>query len=870
MKGVKAGTGPLRDYRAKRDFKVTSEPSGAGRARKRTDGGKFVIHKHDATRLHYDLRLEHDGVLWSWAVTRGPSLDPSDKRLAVHVEDHPLDYATFEGIIPKGQYGAGAVILWDEGEWIPAFDAAWGLEKGHLRFELKGAKLNGEWHLVRLKPRRGEKTDNWLFFKSDDPYASSEVDILEDAPQSVKSGLTLEELRDGRTKARAKPAATPQASTAKRKAPPSARTAAPAKAAKGKAAAAKTARLAFVEPCLAKLAAVPPSGDNWVHEIKFDGYRMQAHVAGGKVKLLTRTGLDWTSKFGTAIPAALLDLDLDSAILDGEVVVTGENGASSFSDLQVDLSEGRSDRFIYYAFDLLHLDGAELTDETLAARVERLQGFVDADADGALRLSQQFHESGRRMLQHVCRIGLEGIVSKRLDAPYASGRNGDWVKAKCTLRQEFVIAGYLPSQKSGRGLRSLVVGYVKDGTLRTAGHVGTGFSSRAADDLLKRMKARVATSSPFTGPAAKEKGVVWLEPELVAEVEFRSWTHDGIIRHASYQGLRDDKPAREVVMEKPVEDPVPQTKKAKAAAGKTEAPKAGGKTTAKKKAAGGDAVTLSSPDKKLWPDEGVTKKDLLDYYEQVWPRMEPFVVNRPLALVRAPDGIHGQRFFQKHALPGTPASVLRMRDPEDNEELLSVESFDGIAALVQLGVVEIHIWGSKTDDIEKPDQIVLDLDPDEGLDFDDVRAAALDVRGRLDELGLPSFVKTTGGKGLHVVIPLKPKADWKVVKTFAHDFAQAMAQTAPDRYTAVLSKKARTGRIFVDYLRNGKGATAVAPYSSRARKGATMAMPITWEMVEAGVDPADYAIGSKGLAARLKASDPWADFRARAKALAVK
>ena len=846
----------LEQYRAKRDFKKTSEPAGkVARSAKTKAGGIFVIQKHAATRLHYDLRLEHDGVLWSWAVTRGPSLDPHEKRLAVHVEDHPIEYAPFEGTIPKGEYGAGAVIVWDEGTWIPEHDPAKGMKKGHIDFELKGEKLSGKWHLVRLKPRPGEKRDNWLLIKSDDEAARPGEDILVEAPLSIKSGLSVEEVGEGKTAKGKKPKvwhsdrpAAKQSSTTSK-------------------------RLEFIEPALATLQSQAPAGKEWLHEIKFDGYRMQAQIAGTEVRLLTRTGLDWTEKFGGEIPAALGRLKCKDAIIDGEIVVLGGDGISSFSQLQADLSSSRSDRMIYYVFDLLRLDGEDLREEPLVERKERLRELLGEEGENAaVRFSDHFTEPGKVMLQHACRMGLEGVVSKRADAPYRSGRGKVWIKSKCTQRQEFVIGGYLPSEKTGRGLRSLLVGYHEDGALKYAGRVGTGFSAKVADDLKKKLDALKAAKSPFDASVPKGKGLVWVKPELVGEVEFRSWTGEPIIRHASFQGLREDKPAEEVVEEKPkpADDGAKPAAKA-APKSKTKAAAKPAKAAAKpaKSAAGAvkTSVKLSHPEKLLWPDERISKQDLLEHYALVWPRMEQFVVNRPLALVRAPDGINGQRFFQKHASPGMHESILRMKDPEDGQELLYVKDFDGVAALAQFGVVEIHIWGSTVDKLEKPDQIIFDLDPDEGLGFEEVRAAALDIRARLDELSLANFVKTSGGKGYHVVVPLKPSADWAQVKGFAHDFAKALEQAEPDRYTATLSKKARKGRIFIDYLRNGKGSTTVAPYSSRAKKGATVSMPVTWQEIEDGLPPNAFPIGDRTTLDRLKQPDPWQDFFKQGKPL---
>lgn len=828
---------PLEVYNAKRDFAKTKEPPGR-LAKAKKSGGKFVIHKHAATRLHYDLRLEHAGVLWSWAVTRGPSLDPSEKRLAVHVEDHPYDYGSFEGVIPAGEYGAGEVILWDEGTWTPEMDPAKAMKKGHIAFELDGQKLHGAWHLVRLKPKRGEKRDNWLLIKSDDAAARTEGDILEERPESVKSGLTIEDLAAGNLsprKSKAKAAAKASLTEQQR--------------------AAKSVALEFIPPCLATLHSNAPDGREWLHEVKFDGYRMQAHVAGGTARLYTRTGLDWTDKFGPEIAEALASLDCETAILDGEVVVLDDSGVSSFSRLQQALSEKATGRLIYYLFDLMHLNGEDVRAEPLTERKAMLKDLIGDEADTPLRYSDHFIEPGSVMLKHTCRLGLEGVVSKQAGAPYVSGRSDSWIKAKCTMRQEFVILGYLPSDKTGRGLRSLLVGYHEEGRLRYGGRVGTGFTVRSGDELLKRLKPLVIAKPGFEGPYDKVRGTVWVKPELVAEVEFRAWTSDGILRHASFQGLRDDKPAEEVVEEKPSNE-MP----AKAQTTKSRADKAAAKPST--------SVKLSNPDKALWPDEGVTKQELLELYQLVWPRMEDYVVNRPLSLVRAPDGILKQRFFQKHASAGMSDAIRRMKDPKDGEELLYIDSFDGLAALVQMGVVEVHIWGSKIDRIEQPDQVIFDLDPDEGLSTDNVRAATLDVRGRLDELGLPNFVKPSGGKGFHILVPLKPSADWEAVKGFAHDFAKAMEQAAPEKYTATLSKAARKGRIFIDYLRNGRGSTTVAPWSSRAKKGATVSVPVEWRDVEKGITPDAFSMTRMAeIEKRVKATDPWAGFFAAGKVL---
>ncbi len=836
-------------YRQKRDFAKTREPEGdvstrAGKVR----GGSFVIHKHAARRLHYDLRLEHDGALWSWAVTRGPSLDPDDKRLAVHVEDHPLSYGGFEGTIPAGEYGAGSVIVWDRGHWTPEGDPDKAMAKGHIAFSLDGERLKGGWHLVRLKPRKGESRDNWLLMKSRDE-AASDRDILAEEPTSLVSGLTVEEVADGKPPKKPKAAKNTRDPAAKAAKTPPPKAASQAKAA-GKR---RTSGLepVFVPPCLASLRDQPPEGRDWIHEVKFDGYRVQAVVAGGEARLLTRTGLDWTERFGSELADACAGLPCESAVIDGEVVVLNDAGVSSFAELQAALSEGRRQTMVYYAFDLLHLDGEDLTGEPLVARKERLAALLEGADPARLRYSEHFAEPGEIMLAHACRMGLEGVISKRLDVPYHSGRRGDWIKAKCTRSQEFVIAGYVPSKAHSGRIGSLVVAYHEDGALKHAGRVGTGYSGQVATALKRRLDGLRAERSPFSGKEGRQKDVVWVEPKLACEVEYRTWTADGLLRQAAFKGLREDKPAGEIVREDaPAADPAP-----------TETPK---RKKAPAPAAPATSVVLSNADKVLWPDAGLTKEGLLAHYGAVWKRMEPLVVRRPLSLVRAPDGISRHSFFQKHASPGMGKAIRTMKPKGETDALLYVEDFDGIAALVQMGVVEIHVWGSTIDDLERPDQVIFDLDPGEGVGMDAVREGALAVRDRLKGIGLESFVKLSGGKGFHVTVPLTPAADWKAVKGFSHDFARAMAATEPERYTATLAKKARRGKIFIDYLRNGRGATAVAPYSTRARPGAPFALPATWKEVEGGIAPNAFNVGDA-----LPARDAWAGFRAAAQPLAT-
>lgn len=857
----------LEVYRRKRDFTRTAEPRGsAGRkGAKKEAGGSFVVQKHAARRLHYDFRLEMDGVLKSWAVTRGPSLVAGEKRLAVHVEDHPLDYGSFEGTIPKGEYGGGTVILWDRGRWTPAGDARKGYAKGHLEFDLAGEKLSGRWHLVRMQGKPGEKRENWLLIKSEDEAArpASDPDILEERPESVATGRDVADVageapgwssKTGRidkapaeTRAAKTDGKTASGGSKERSAlrPPAAggstrRAEAGAHASEPKGA--KPAALpTFVPPALASLQSKPPAGKAWLHEIKFDGYRIQARIDHGKVRLLTRTGLNWTQKFGEPLVEALAALDVETALIDGEVVVETTSGASDFSALQADLSDGRSDRFCYYAFDLLHLDGADFTGAALLDRKAVLERLVPST--GLVRYSAHFLNDGELVLRHACRLSLEGVVSKRGEAPYRSGRGKTWVKSKCGHRQELVVAGFLPSSTSPTAVGSLVMGTYEDGDLVHAGRVGTGYTASVARDLYQRLRPLAAKKSPFAEPLTAEqaRGVRFVRPELVAEVEFAGWTADGHLRHASFRGLREDKVAADVVREDGV---------------------GGGEK------AGRSTVKLTHPDRVYWPDAGVTKQGLAEYYTGVWRRIAPFLVARPLSMLRCPGGTAEACFFQKHLWKGASKAIRSVPDPGDPkaEPLVVIDDLDGLIGLVQAGVLEIHPWGSTLADIERPDMIILDLDPGEGVTWSTVVEAAHEVKTRLEAAGLAAFAKTTGGKGIHVVSPLTPKADWTAVKSFCKAIADAMAADDPDRFVATVSKAKRRGRILVDYLRNGRGATAVAAYSTRARAGAPVSMPVSWE--ELGeVAPNYFTVANAPVRLASHDSDPWDGFRAAAEPL---
>ncbi|MCG8273878.1 DNA ligase D [Aquamicrobium sp. NLF2-7] len=837
----------LETYRQKRNFRSTSEPKGR-KARK--TGNAFVIQKHAARRLHYDLRLEMDGVMKSWAVTKGPSLVPGEKRLAVHVEDHPLEYNDFEGTIPKGEYGGGTVIVWDRGTWSPVHDAQKGYAKGHLEFELTGEKLSGRWHLVKMQGKPSEKRENWLLIKGDDDAArtAGDPDILKERPESVKTGREIKDVAgeapgwSSKTGKITKSTTRKPTRTAKE---PEISVELPDPASvKGT----KNAPLpGFVAPTLATLMKAPPAGDRWIHEIKFDGYRLQARIEAGRVRLLTRSGLDWTKKFGKDVVSALQALPLGTAIIDGELVVETGSGASNFSALQADLSAGRSDRFTFYVFDLLYLDGYDLRGLPLIERKSMLEKLV-GDESGLIRYSSHFDENGGLVLRHACRLSLEGVISKRRDVPYRSGRSKAWIKSKCSARQEFVVVGYVPSSTSRKAIGSLVLGVYDNDKLEHVGRVGTGFTGAVAADLFKRLDRMRIPESPFAEKLTAEEArmVHYVRPDLVAEVEFRAWTADGHLRHASFRGLREDKAASEIVRE------IPKSKSA--------APRPQRRT-----------VTLTHPDRIYWPDEGVTKEGLADYYTEVWRYIAPYVVGRPLALLRCPSGITGQMFFQKHAWKGLNRNIALVNDPrdKDGEPLISINDLDSLMGLVQSAVLEIHPWGSTVADWERPDTITMDLDPGEGVAWETIIAAAVEVRQRLKNAGLNTFVKTSGGKGLHVVAPLKPRADWPAVKAFTKALADSMAVDSPDQYVSTITKSKRRGKILIDYLRNQRGMTAVAPYSTRARPGAAVSMPLAWGELNPGIGPAYFTVDNTPTRLAALTSDPWEGFRAAAEPLVI-
>jgi bifunctional non-homologous end joining protein LigD len=845
-------------YQQKRDFSKTAEPSGNERVAP-ADYPRFVIQKHAATRLHYDLRLEVDGVFKSWAVTKGPSLDPKDKRLAVETEDHPLDYGDFEGTIPKGEYGGGTVMLWDRGFWATDGDAAKALRKGELRFTLVGEKLQGSFVLVRLRnDREGGKRSNWLLIKRHDGYekeGGAEDVLFQD--RSVASGRSMDQIAAGKGrspkafmlgKAKSFKADAIWHSNRGMNDMPVEPTAKPKSKKRAKGAATKMP--SFIPPQLCKSVSRPPSGQDWVHEIKLDGYRMQLRVEDGEGIMRTRKGLDWTPRFASVAKSAS---SLPDCIIDGEVVALDHNGAPDFSALQAALSEGRSQDLLYFVFDLLFEDGEDLRSLTLTDRKQRLAALLARKGPHHRQIKYVEHlaEPGDAVLKSACNLQLEGIISKRAGEPYRSGRTATWMKAKCRAGHEVVIGGWSGSTSS---LRSLVVGVYRGDHLVHTGKVGTGFNARNAGGLLKKLNALKTDHSPFGGKDAPRKGKdwTWVKPKLVAEIEFAGFTGDGQVRQAAFKGLRQDKPAGEVRAETPAP---PQSAELPRPAPRAHRIKGGTDVVM--------GVVISKPDKPLWPaPDNFTKLDLAQYLEHVGPWMLQHLKGRPCSIIRAPDGINGERFFQRHEMRGMSNLLSITKVEGDRKPYIQIDRVEGLIAAAQIAAIEFHPWNNQPGHPPIPGRFVFDLDPAPEISFDMVIEAAKEMKERLEALGLATFCKTTGGKGLHVVTPLivkeKDRLGWDEAKSFAQAVCSAMANDSPDKYLINMSKKKRTGRIFLDYLRNDRMATAVAPLSPRMRESAPVSMPVHWSQVRAGLDPARFTM--KTAPALLAKSKPWADY----------
>lgn len=801
----------LSDYNKKRNFDKTSEPMGEAAPDKQ--GLRFVVQHHLARRDHYDFRLEWGGVLLSWAVPKGPSYDPRDKRLAVQVEDHPIEYRNFEGTIPKGEYGGGTVMLWDEGYWEPYSDVDAGLREGSLKFILRGRRLKGKWALVRMKPKDGETDNNWLLLKEKDEYAQSE-DGVSGVDTSIRTGRTMQEIETGKDEMLTKN--------------PFDRT----------------------EPQLAKLVTTIPEGDDWLYEMKYDGYRIIAYVEGNSTRLMTRGGNDYSARF-TDIAASLVDWAAGRAmVLDGEMVVTDTQGKTDFQALQNYMKNRGGKSLTYIIFDLLALDGADLRAKPLTERKQMLESLMQT-APKNLYYSKHVIGSGADCFRAACEAGMEGIVGKKADSAYNGTRNGDWIKLKCGKLQEFVIGGYTQSEKKARGISSLLLGVYEGEEFVYAGRAGTGLSGSDISELEREFEGLKKVQSPFTtAPKVRSnERVTWLEPRLVAQVKFAEWTDENLLRQASYKGLRTDKNPKDVKREKP--DDAAQCCSSEQEAEKPMEQKDGSIMI--------EGVRISSPDKVMYEDAHITKADVARYYAQIANRMLPYVGHRILSIIRCPKGISEACFFKKH--PGTDSkgvvAIPVTNSDGETEDYFYIDDVSGLVSEVQMGTLEFHIWGSRVETLEKPDMMVFDLDPDEGLDLAAVRQGVRDIKEILTELSLQSYLKTSGGKGYHVVVPLKPTVSWDVFYDFARRVAEVMEQKWPDRYTSNVRKAKRTNKIFIDWIRNGRGATSIAPYSIRARKGARVSMPIAWDELDTiapdGITMADAL-------KRIEGPDPWKGF----------
>ena len=876
----------LARYRSMRDFGITAEPSGG--PQKKQEALPFCIQKHAASHLHYDFRLGWNGVLKSWACAKGPSYVVADKRLAVEVEDHPIEYGGFEGIIPAGQYGGGTVMLWDQGTWEPQeghTDVDAGLRDGSLKLILKGTKMHGKWALIRMGGKAAtERKPNWLLIKEHDDFERppNAPAITEEEPNSVVTKRSLDQIAaqedhvwNSKDTAKGKawyrqPSKQPKAG--KNMGAPSIRSLTANGRDRDAPSTAFASRIkglphesqpSFIKPQLALEAESPPKGSGWLHELKLDGYRMQARKDGDKVQMLTRSGLDWTHRM-TTIADAVRALPVDEATLDGEVVVVAENGTTTFADLQASFQDGANHPLTYFCFDLLHLDGHSTRDLPLIDRKGLLADLL-AGAGDTLRLSEHLETNGEQMFQHACALHAEGVISKRAQSPYVSSRNGDWLKLKCLHEQEFVIGGFTLPSNGIHGIGALLLGYYEGEKLIYAGRTGTGFNQKTHRSTRDKLEALAASQSPFAEiPSAARRGAKWVKPTLVAQVRFATWTADLQLRQAAFLGLREDKPAKEVVRE----DAAPTPKRSRSLPARAATHRLAAKAAAKlspPKEEEKAPVRLTHPGKILDPESGLTKQALADYYWAIAEHMLPHIAGRPLSLVRCPEGVGSPCFYQKHVTAMLPKDIATVMVPDKKggkpEPYITLDTRETLAGLAQMGVLEIHPWGSKNDDLEHPDRIIIDLDPDSAISWSTLAGAASDVRKRLKHMGLESFLKTTGGKGLHIVAPIEPTHDWETIKAFARNLALAMEKTSPSLYLSKMTKSARVGKIYVDYLRNERGATAVAPFSPRARRAANVSMPLAWKEIDGSSLPRFSVTTFHDWKSRLK-KDPWKDILA--------
>lgn len=819
------------EYNRKRNFERTSEPpERPGKRRSKAGALRFVVQKHDARRLHYDFRLELDGTLKSWAVPKGPSLDPRDKRLAVHVEDHPLDYASFEGSIPEGSYGAGDVIVWDHGIWQPQGDPATAYAAGKLKFTLVGEKLTGDWTLVRTRLPGNSEKQQWLLIKERDDIARprDEYDIVEAQPQSVISGTLVggpskAPKRKGASKTKESQAASP----------------------------------AFPDslaPQLATLVDRPPEGD-WLYEVKYDGYRILARITNGEVRLFTRNGHDWTQRLPQQAKA-LAKLGLEDSWLDGEVVALNKEGLPDFQQLQNAFDIGRSHDLIYFLFDAPFVNGQDLRQSPLEQRREQLKALLGDTRNTPLRFSDAFTAHHRDIVESACAMSLEGVIGKRSGSLYVSRRNPDWIKLKCRLRQEFVIVGHTSPKGSRSGFGALLLAVNENDGLRYAGRVGTGFGEAALKDIHQRLHKLARADSPLAGKLSttQARGVSWVEPQLVGEVEFAEWTREGIVRQASFIALRSDKPAAQIIRERPGATPAAEPEK--------RAKRNGAKASGKPVVAG---VAISNPQRVIDPESGITKLELVEFYASIGDWLLPFLNNRPVSLLRAPEGVGGEQFFQKHAERLAIPNIKHLDQALDpgHARLMEIDSLPALVGAAQMGCIEFHTWGATSDRIETPDHFVLDLDPDPALPWRSMLEATQLTLTVLDEIGLQAFLKTSGGKGIHIIVPLARRADWDTVKAFAKALAQFMARQLPERFTATSGPKNRVGKIFLDYLRNGRGASTVAAYSVRARPGLPVSVPIARDELDGLRSAGQWTVGN--LEQRLDGlkRDPWEGYANR-------